>query len=59
MRNSLDVLLHAHTKHTINTTTTLSPGSTKLAKQVSIPAEPGADTGMVNSFSVYKASDIL
>ncbi|SSC07716.1 hypothetical protein BTURTLESOX_1459 [bacterium endosymbiont of Bathymodiolus sp. 5 South] len=35
-------------------TTTLSPGSTKLAKQVSIPAEPGADTGMVNSFSVLK-----
>jgi hypothetical protein len=25
-----------------------------LAKQVSIPAEPGADTGMVNSFSVLK-----
>ncbi|EVT82061.1 hypothetical protein D018_4441B, partial [Vibrio parahaemolyticus VP2007-007] len=33
-------------------TMTLSPFSIKLTKQVSIPALPGAETAIVNSFSV-------
>src|SRR5487761_2635670 len=37
-------------------TMTLSPGSTRLTKQVSIPAEPGAETGMVNSLAAWKAN---
>ena len=36
-------------------TITLSPGSTRLAKQASMPAEPGAEIGIVNSFSVMNA----
>ena len=36
-------------------TTTLSPGSTRLTKQVSMPAEPGAETGMVSALWVRKA----
>ncbi|CSC30481.1 Uncharacterised protein [Vibrio cholerae] len=36
-------------------TITLSPGSTRLTKQASIPALPGAETAIVNSFSVWKA----
>src|SRR3989338_3818354 len=37
-------------------TMTLSPGSTRLAKQVSMPAEPGADTGNVSACLVWNAT---
>ena len=33
-------------------TITVSPGEIRLTKQVSMPADPGADTGRVRSFSV-------
>ena len=33
-------------------TNTLSPGSTKFTKHISIPADPGPETGNVNSFFV-------
>jgi len=36
-------------------TMTLSPGSTRLTKHISIPAEPGAETGKVSAFSVWNA----
>jgi len=36
-------------------TITLSPGSTRLTKHISIPAEPGAETGKVSAFSVWNA----
>ena len=36
-------------------TMTLSPGSTRFAKQASMPADPGAEIGIVNSFSVMNA----
>ena len=36
-------------------TTTVSPGCTRFTKQVSMPAEPGAETGMVSSLLVWNA----
>ena len=36
-------------------TSTLSPGSTRLTKHASIPAEPGAEIGIVSAFSVLNA----
>ncbi len=36
-------------------TTTLSPGSTRLTTQLSMPAVPGPETGMVSAFEVRNA----
>ena len=36
-------------------TITLSPDSTRLVKQASIPADPGAEIGIVSSLSVLNA----
>ena len=36
-------------------TSTLSPGSTRFTKHVSMPTEPGPETGNVTRFSVWKA----
>ena len=42
-------------KAPLRQTSTLSPGSTRLTKHVSMPTEPGPDTGNVTRFSVWKA----
>ena len=42
-------------KAPLRQTRTLSPGSTRFTKQVSMPTDPGPDTGNVTRFSVWKA----
>ena len=42
-------------KAPLRQTITLSPGSTRLTKHVSMPTDPGPETGKVISFAVWNA----